>query len=36
MTQTEHLLVHLAAECCEVARRASKAAKFGLTEVQPG
>lgn len=36
MTRTEHLLFMLAEECAEVAQRASKAARFGLTEVQPG
>jgi NTP pyrophosphatase (non-canonical NTP hydrolase) len=36
MTRTEHLLWILAEECAEVAQRASKAARFGLTEVQPG
>jgi len=36
MNRTEHLLSILAEECAEVAQRASKAARFGLTEVQPG
>lgn len=36
MTRTDHLLWILAEECCEVAQRASKAARFGLDEVQPG
>lgn len=36
MTRTEHLLWILAEECAEVAQRASKAARFGLDEVQPG
>jgi NTP pyrophosphatase (non-canonical NTP hydrolase) len=36
MTRTEHLLTILAEECAEVAQRASKAARFGLAEVQPG
>jgi hypothetical protein len=36
MTRTEHLLFILAEECAEVAQRASKAARFGLAEVQPG
>lgn len=36
MTRTEHLLWMLAEECAEVAQRASKAARFGLSEVQPG
>ena len=35
MTRTEHLLWILAEECAEVAQRASKAARFGLAEVQP-
>lgn len=36
MNRTEHLLSILAEECAEVAQRASKALRFGLTEVQPG
>lgn len=36
MTRAEHLLWILAEECAEVAQRASKAARFGLYEVQPG
>ncbi len=36
MNTTEHLLTILAEECAEVAQRASKAARFGLTEVRPG
>lgn len=36
MNRTEHLLWVLAEECAEVAQRASKAARFGLNEVQPG
>jgi hypothetical protein len=36
MTRAEHLLWILAEECAEVAQRASKAARFGLEEVQPG
>lgn len=36
MTRIEHLLWLLAEECAEVAQRASKAARFGLGEVQPG
>jgi len=36
MTHTEHLLTVLAEECAEVAQRASKAVRFGLTEIQPG
>lgn len=36
MTRTEYLLWCLAEECNEVAQRASKAARFGLSEKQPG
>lgn len=36
MNRTEHLLFTLAEECAEVAQRASKAARFGLDEIQPG
>lgn len=36
MTKIEHLLWCLAEECAEVAQRASKAARFGLDEIQPG
>jgi hypothetical protein len=36
MTRTEHLLWLLAEECAEVAQRASKAARFGLSEIEPG
>lgn len=36
MNETEHLLTVLSEECAEVAQRACKAARFGLTEVQPG
>jgi hypothetical protein len=36
MTETQLLLTCLAEECAEVAQRASKAIRFGLTEVQPG
>jgi NTP pyrophosphatase (non-canonical NTP hydrolase) len=36
MTRADHLLWILAEECAEVAQRASKAARFGLSEVQPG
>lgn len=36
MTKTEHLLVCLAEECNEVAKRATKALRFGLSEVQSG
>jgi NTP pyrophosphatase (non-canonical NTP hydrolase) len=36
MKRTEHLLFKLAEEAAEVAQRASKAARFGVTEIQPG
>jgi NTP pyrophosphatase (non-canonical NTP hydrolase) len=36
MTESEHLLTILMEECAEVAQRASKALRFGLTEVQTG
>lgn len=36
MTRTDHLLWILAEECMEVAQRVSKAARFGLQEIQPG
>jgi NTP pyrophosphatase (non-canonical NTP hydrolase) len=36
VNRIEHLLFTLAEECAEVAQRASKAARFGLDEVQPG
>lgn len=36
MTRTDHLLWILAEECNEVAQRASKAARFGLSEIQHG
>jgi hypothetical protein len=36
MTRTEHLLWCLSEECSEVAQRASKAARFGLSEIQEG
>lgn len=36
MQRHEHLLSTLAEECCEVAQRATKSLRFGLTEVQPG
>jgi hypothetical protein len=35
MNPTEHLLSCLAEECAEVAQRASKSLRFGLSEVQP-
>ena len=36
MNRTEHLLFTLAEECAKVAQRLSKAARFGMHEVQPG
>lgn len=36
MNRIEHLLSCLSEECAEVSQRASKALRFGLTEVQPG
>ena len=36
MTRTEHLLGIIAEECAEIAQRASKAQRFGLSEIQPG
>lgn len=36
MTRTEHLLAILAEECAEVTQRATKALRFGLSEVKPG
>jgi len=36
MTFEQYLLTILAEECAEVAQRASKAARFGLTEMQDG
>lgn len=36
MDRTEYLLASLAEECAEVAQRATKAMRFGVTEVQPG
>lgn len=36
MTRLDHLLWILAEECDEVGQRASKAARFGLDEIQPG
>lgn len=35
MTRTEHLLFILTEECAEVAQRASKAARFGMAEIEP-
>lgn len=36
MKTEQYLLTVLAEECAEVAQRATKAIRFGLTEVQPG
>ena len=36
MNRSDHLLWNLAEECAEVAQRVSKAARFGLSEIQPG
>jgi len=36
MTREQYLLTCLAEEAVEVAQRATKAARFGLDEVQPG
>lgn len=36
MTRQDHLLFILAEECSELAQRASKAARFGMQEIQPG
>lgn len=36
MNETEHLLTVLSEECAEVAQRACKAIRFGLSEIQPG
>jgi len=36
MNEFEHLLTVLTEECAEVAQRACKVARFGLTEIQPG
>lgn len=36
MNTTEYLLFTLSEECAEVAQRASKAARFGLAEIQAG
>ena len=36
MTRTDHLLTIVAEEAVEVAQRATKALRFGLTEVQEG
>jgi len=34
MTKQEHLLVMLAEECAEVSQRATKALRFGLTDIK--
>ena len=36
MTRLDHLLWKVSEECNEVGKRASKAARFGISEVQPG
>lgn len=36
MNELEYLLMVVAEECGEVAQRASKAARFGMSEIQPG
>lgn len=36
MTRLDHLTTILMEECAEVAQRASKAARFGFGEIQPG
>jgi hypothetical protein len=36
MKRSDHMLWNIAEECAEVAQRASKAARFGLSEVQSG
>ncbi len=36
MTRTEHLLTIVAEECAEIAQSATKAMRFGLSEVKPG
>lgn len=36
MTRIEHMLTVLAEECNETAQRATKALRFGMTEIQPG
>lgn len=36
MNEQEHLLTVLSEECAEVAQRVCKAARFGLSEIQPG
>lgn len=36
MNHAEYLLSCLSEECAEIAQRASKAQRFGLSEIQPG
>jgi hypothetical protein len=36
MNRIEHLIVIVAEECAELAQRASKAQRFGMSEVEPG
>lgn len=36
MNRIEHLLTILGEECNEIGQRASKALRFGLSEIQPG
>lgn len=36
MTELEYLLTTLSEECAETAQRASKAIRFGISEIQPG
>jgi len=36
MNRAEHLLTILSEECNEIGQRASKALRFGATEMQPG
>lgn len=36
MNRVEHILTIVGEECAEVAQRASKAARFGLSEIQAG
>lgn len=36
MNKTQYLLVCLGEEACESTQRATKALRFGMTEIQPG
>jgi NTP pyrophosphatase (non-canonical NTP hydrolase) len=36
MNKTEYLLTVVSEECAEVSQRACKAARFGMSEIQPG